>query len=262
MSDSRRAKEGPGSGQGSDDEKDPGRDRKTLGIGGVSDQEIALAHARNALLEAIRTETPHVMEALAKVAADDDDAVQRWATGFNLNSPWCKEIAAFTLRVWQQSPSLCSKRLWGKVLTPPYRKSGVPGQRLIDFRIIGLGWSPDLETRYDARTRLCQQFDLEVERYLDGVGAQLPDGYEPTRTKTARHFRWTALYLCGERGDGAYGWSYRQLADHMSSEQHSVSDSTSTVRDAIKDVMRLVDLPMPQRPGGRPRGSSRNGADS
>jgi len=252
---------------------------RLLGRGDRIAEKDRLELSRRHLFQAIEDNCPHVVEALATVPDRASyPAVTAWAARFNLSAEWAIELAIeahwrarwwlpdyhpdradLNLRSWRDhlGPVLAEVPSWEESTDQPFlpHTSRVPIE-LQTFECPALelrGYDPTREKRSAARTRLrravrewADQRRKDIDSYLSLVDARVNAQGDVTSSpgRDREHYRWAALYLCGDNGDKAPGWHFERIAEHVGAERQTVQGAVSPV---------LAELGLRARRPGRPR---------
>lgn len=230
-----------------------------LGRGEVVGAVELQARARAALCVAIEAACPDVLDALAALSPDVGRVeFMVWSRRFNLDAAWVRDYAEMTLDAWEHLPEHRGRR-WFGFDRGDWAMSNVPDKPFEATFTAWQGWTPSWERRKDARRWLLASFrdwvktqPQAIDAYLDAVESAHRAAFEEDRTEhsatpTARdreHYRWAALYLCGDNGDKAPGWPFERIAEHVGAERQTVQGAVSPV---------LAELGLRARRPGRPR---------
>ena len=237
-------------------------ERAKLGKGPAAERE---AEAQRLLLQAVESLAPWVLEELRdsllaaggsmwfpdpltcyppELTDDQREALNTWATRFNLNAPWALRAAQETLMGWTLDPSLATaERLqWTRVMT-----GAIWAWPEVELRI---RWDPNWQpiADFDEAVANARKIALKARKQAlgDGVPTEMPEDW----------FDWTALYLCGRLSSDSErtGLSYDEILsrpDLLGLQEFPVQ--AWSLSQAVNSVLRACQVSHPRRRGGKRR---------
>jgi hypothetical protein len=145
---------------------------------------------------------------------------------------------------------------------PRYYRDEVLRPTPLPETIVGLRWDPHLESLLGAQRfsfefsafepfeqraadwkRLCKAaFERSLEAHL---AERDPGGPKTPRMTEPDHFRWAALAVFGENGDGTFGWTYEQI------RKTAGKDTVSAIQTGVQNVLQLIGIEAKRTRGRR-----------
>lgn len=252
--------------------------KQRLGSGGFAwpDSDDSRQVGRSLFLEEVRRREPGVLANLADMAGLDERgrfepstvsraALEEWGKRWNLSDRWCLDIADATVKTWQgptgdllhepfpvgQGPfrdrnAVVAALDWLYPVAVEANPLDDDEERIPALDAEVMSWNPRHESWEQAETRMTAAFHRHIRAHRDQIQALAETaGLERTTSRTARHFRWLAMYQVQRLPKGER-FSYRTLAKVERVEMQSIEQ-------ALKETAELIGLTLRKGKGGRPR---------
>jgi hypothetical protein len=191
-----------------------------------------------------------------------------WSNKYRLNATWCRQFAYETLDLWSQSETYRKARIWwyttAHVSSSRLRKSYSKLVMLLRAfeplpQELVFKWTtfyPVQGFRGAEKKLISAKFGEELDTFLDRCEQQAQDAnlVRSVRKNTREHLQWLVDFQVKQmdyneiRGTG----KSRKTSPHST---QSSGDETKTVRQAINQLAKLIELPLrdePRRPGRPP----------
>lgn len=129
-----------------------------------------------------------------------------------------------------------------RAMLPGTRTASLPRTWTINLPI----FEPFEDRVAEWKRRCREKVDAAIAAHLadrDPGGPRTPKMIEPD------HFKWAALFVCGENEDGTFGWTFTRI------RRLAGRSSASTVHRAVRNILNLIGIDV-ERPRGRRRGTT------
>jgi hypothetical protein len=131
----------------------------------------------------------------------------------------------------------------GPLRDEDYETVFVPA-KTVQFSFAFDAFEPFQERTSDWKKRCTEAFRAALAKHL--VKRDAHTGKTQRRVEPD-HFRWAALYLCGERGNDKYGMTLEQVRQRVGRLGH-----WTTIQYGVQTVLNLVNLSVSNRRGRKP----------
>ncbi|GAB4253161.1 MAG: hypothetical protein Kow00122_11020 [Thermoleophilia bacterium] len=176
------------------------------------------------------------------------EALERWAGRFHLAADWVYDNALLQLDTWHMARAKPTTRGACDPFRKPLKWMALMGGAWFEpdtepLRFVFAAWAPTSEKRAQYKARARAAFEEALEEYLGAAEAQFrgTPGFAHTTRATAlrNHFAWAVRYQVLEESYAVIGGA--------------VGVHHQGVRDAVHDILALIDLPRrPPKRGPRP----------
>jgi hypothetical protein len=231
-----------------------------------ANRELSIGNARVAFLNAVSLHVPKVLEELSCQPFEIYKSIGApfvqwweikygrvggmtglrgsligWSNVWRLTPEWCLEHALRTMWEWRNLPPRHEKLMWqqgGGGWVVPTREE----ERRFTFE--HPGWEPTYDFRRSIKQEIQEAFNQQLEAYLDRIESLVKErGFVKTKQKNEReHFEWLACFQ-------VKGMSYGEIKDSFKQQTNPrnkvyVSDDTKSIRKAIGDLAKFIQLPL------------------
>jgi hypothetical protein len=190
-----------------------------------------------------------------------------WSNKYGLNATWCRQFAYETLDLWSQSERYRKARIWwyttAHVSSSRLGKSNRKSVMLLrpfepwpqEFVFKWTTLYPVQGFRGTEKKLISAKFDKELDTFLNRCEQQAQDAnlVRSVRKNTREHLQWLVDFQVRRMGYNEIRGTGKSRKTSPNSPQSS-GDETKTVRQAINQLAKLIELPLrdePRRPGRR-----------